>query len=1113
MLKKVCFVALAAMLFLTTMAVPSSVVFGAERTAYSIKDAVSYKGTRNQNMNVYSSFMTAGAGAGAEFSIFVPAEKTYHIIVRASSSAAATITASINSESAPAVDVNTGSYANYEEIIANTVKLKAGYSRLAVITQSGMIQLSDVYIEEAPAQKPGADFSKTEGAFKSRILPAVIEAEDFDYRSAKSADKTVILSQKYRKDSVLSIEEDGSSTTLSMGNGDSAAYTFEVAKTGLCAIKAVDNTAGAARIYFDSGLGCVESELKSFAENSFGTVYLTEGIHKIRLESRSAGLSVDKLWFKHAQSSSDYYNPSELVKGKIITITEKEDHNTAENPVWKELYVSESGTSKGDGSKQNPFDSIETAKAAVRKLASGMQGDIVIHILPGTYFIGETITFTPEDSGKNGYNIVYKGTDPDNKPQLSGGKKIDGWQKAEGNIWSAKVGDDIDMVRQLYINEFPARIARSKYLYNGTRAYVDPMTEFEQDGFYIPKKNFPVLSRTGDVEFLFPFMWCLHHFPAKGIEDAGDEWLVKYDQPYYGRYLQGAASHSTPTAGIALYVSNAPELMDEPGEFYFDRKTKTVYYYAYEEEDMTKAEVYTPCTANLIKVQGSSKSDKVLNLTFDNLDIRLGSWNDIARTGLFTGQGDSKIPPDAENPTGTQTWWEDMVPAQMEMNFADNIAVTNCTFLNHGSTALAMRHNVTDSKVEGNVFRDLAGSAIVIGHEDYEKDVNTVEDLSRHISVNNNVIRRIGHDYMNSIGIMIFYANSIEVMHNDLKYLPYSGISVGWGWGSALSVSLKCGEHNIADNRIDYTSMAVYDGGSIYTLSEMKGMYIQGNYMSNSKDSGGIYFDQGSKSIVARDNVFENNQKNTFYSGNLIDTIYRNYANYVDYSDSRPWNGKAVTEKPIRTEGDNWGPEARAIMANAGLQQDYKALLNGEKIEHPRWRKMSIEVLNRDSFTSKTRFVIHASNWMDGGEGVAFHEINGEQPEDYGRKDSFIGNTYEGEWIKYKANIAVAGNYGIDIYYALQLGGGEANLTSSTAVTVYIDGVMLGETIPLEDTGSWNSYLAKTVGDIELSEGEHEIKVEFTKGAFAFGRLQFSNLDAPGSDLDYDDGVLFKLPE
>ena len=170
-------------------------------------------------------------------------------------------------------------------------------------------------------------------------------------------------------------------------------------------------------------------------------------------------------------------------------------------------------------------------------------------------------------------------------------------------------------------------------------------------------------------------------------------------------------------------------------------------------------------------------------------------------------------------------------------------------------------------------------------------------------------------------------------------------------------------------------------------------------------------------------------------------------------------------------------------------------------------------MVNCDSLSSKTRFVIHASNWMDGGEGVAFHEINGEQPEDYGRKDSFIGNTYEGEWIKYKANIAVAGNYGIDIYYALQLGGGEANLTSSTAVTVYIDGVMLGETIPLENTGSWNSYLAKTVGDIELSEGEHEIKVEFTKGAFAFGRLQFTNLVAPGGDLDYDDGVLFKLPE
>ena len=137
----------------------------------------------------------------------------------------------------------------------------------------------------------------------------------------------------------------------------------------------------------------------------------------------------------------------------------------------------------------------------MRKLASGMQGDIVIHILPGTYFIGETITFTPEDSGKNGYNIVYKGTDPDNKPKLSGGKKIDGWQKVEGNIWSAKVGDDIDMVRQLYINEFPARIARSKYLYNGTRPNVHPITKFEQDPFYNPKNNNPMLIPTNKIKY------------------------------------------------------------------------------------------------------------------------------------------------------------------------------------------------------------------------------------------------------------------------------------------------------------------------------------------------------------------------------------------------------------------------------------------------------------------------------------------------------------------------------------------------------------------------------------------------------------------------------------
>jgi len=1096
------------------MLVPSGTAFAAARTSYSIKDATKYIGTAGNNMNVYGSFMVMGNNAGAEFSVFVSEAKKYNIIGRMSCANTATVSTVVGSHAAVEAVVATGALTSYTEVLLATVEMQAGYATVTIRCIAGsLVQFSDLYIEEASG-KVELDFSKKEGAFKNHWLPAVIEAEDFDFNSSRSTGQTSPIKQAYREDSVLEIKTGTGARTALMNRGDSAAYTFKVLEDGLFDVSVFAENSGTIKLYFDENAGYVTATTVSLAETPLGTVSLAQGTHIVRIESAAEALPVDKIRFKSAKNSAEYYRPSDLTEGKCITIEQKEEEKT-ENPIWQELYVSPEGSDKASGSKNAPFKTIEAAKEAAKRLSAGMKGDIVINLLPGTYPISETIQFTEEDSGKNGYNIVYKGTDANNKPILSGGKKITGWEKLDGHIWFSKVAEDVETVRQLYINEFPARLARSKYIYAGERAYDDPMTEFKEDGFYISKKNFPQTVRPEDMELLFPFMWCLHYFPVADVIDAGEEWLIKYDQPYFGRYLQGAASHSTPTAGISVFVNNLPELMDEPGEFYYDNDTRTVYYYAFPEEDLKEASVFTPSTHVLINGEGKGKDNRLENIAFENLDFRHGSWNDIARTGIFTGQGDSKIPPDAENKTSVETWQRDMVPAQLEFSFAKNISFIGCNFVNLGSSALAMRNNVIDSSVEGNIFRDIAGSAIVVGNINYNS-ASTVEDVSRNISIKNNVLRRIGHDYMNSVGIMIFYANSVDAMHNDIKYTPYTGISIGWGWGSSVSNAVRSGEHRIANNRIDHTSQAVYDGGAIYTLSEMKGMYIEGNHMSNSPDSGGIYFDSGSKSITARDNVFDNNAKNTLYGGVYITDIYRNYANYVEQGTSTVWlNGassKGEIERPIRTEGDNWGPEARAIMENAGLEAEYKYLLSDSKLELPDWRTMSIRLLYKNLFESPTEVIVHATDWIPGGEGVAFHEINDKEPEDYGRKGSFVGNTYAGEWIKYNAPVKEPGNYEFNLYYALQSASGDSNLSNATAVDIWVDGSKIADAVPVGDTGSWNSYVRMPIAKIELTEGDHEVKIEFVNGGFALGRFELVSTNVIGNDVNYDDGVLFKLP-
>ncbi len=1100
-----------------TLLMPIGIASASGRIEYSFTQATEYKGTKDQNMNVYGSFMYMGTKAGAKFSVFIPEAGRYNIVARLGCNSESIFTASVNNEPVEPVTANTGSNTTYQEVILNTVDMRAGYSTVMIDCTSGGCQFTHLYLDPVTASsKKELDFTKKEGTFKNHWLPCIIEAEDFDMGASYSAKGDAVKKQSYRRDSSLEIKEDGLATVVALLSNDAVTYTVNVDESKVYDILATSTTSGNIRIYFDDNKGFVEANLAALEESSLGSIYLTKGVHTIKVESVSEAINLDKIRFKTASNIENYINPSDLKEGTQIVIEKKEEVKT-DNPVWKELYVSANGSDKGNGSEKSPFATIEAAKEAVRKLTPNMKGDIIVNILPGTYPITKPIDFTTEDSGKNGYNIIYKGTDPENKPLLTGGKKIDGWQKHNDKIWKAKVSDDIEMVRQMYINEFPARIARSKYQYRGTRAWDDNMTEFDQDGFYVPKKNFPVLTNTDDAEVIFQMMWELNYFPLKEIEDAGSEWLVKYDQPYFGRYLVGSADHSTPTAGIAVWLSNAPELMDEPGEFWYDKDEKTVYYYAFPEEDMETAEVYTPVTYGLMTATGKSKTEKVENIAFDNLDIRHGSWNEVATGGLFVGQGDIRIDPTLDNPQAQETWQQGRMFAQIEMNFADNISVTNCVFANHGSSVLAMRNCVTNSRIDGNIFRDIAGSAVVIGDIKYTDGVHTVEDISRNISVKNNVIRRVGHDYMGSIGIMILYANSIDAMHNDIRYVPYTGISIGWGWGSAISNTLRSGEHMIANNRIDRNGQAVYDGGAIYTLSSMKGMYIQGNYMSNSLDSGGIYFDQGSQNIVARDNVFENNQKNTLYSGKLIWDVYRNYANHLDSGSSSPWyNGTAekiamVKERPIRSEGDNWSPEARAIMANAGLQNEYKYLLNDDKVDYPEWRTMAIQLLSKDVFKSKTEVEVYASDWIPGGEGVAFHEINDVEPEDYGRKNSFVGNTYQGEWIKYNLPVDMAGNYNINIKYSLAFSGTEANASSETGVTLYIDGVKVSDEVGLESTGSWNSYVEKYIGTVNLTEGDHELMVLFSKGAFALEKTQAVHAELTGSDADYDDGVILTI--
>jgi hypothetical protein len=121
---------------------------------------------------------------------------------------------------------------------------------------------------------------------------------------------------------------------------------------------------------------------------------------------------------------------------------------------------------------------------------------------------------------------------------------------------------------------------------------------------------------------------------------------------------------------------------------------------------------------------------------------------------------------------------------------------------------------------------------------------------------------------------MLGYTDSVVVEHNELRDMPYSGVTAGWGWDNVDSA--------LRDNVIRHNDIAgvlnlMSDGGGIYTLSKQPGTLIAENYVHDivrtpvhgAFNISGIYLDEGSNLITVRDNVLENTgDRPIFQNGN-----------------------------------------------------------------------------------------------------------------------------------------------------------------------------------------------------------------------------------------------------
>ncbi|UJF34298.1 carbohydrate binding domain-containing protein [Paenibacillus hexagrammi] len=410
--------------------------------------------------------------------------------------------------------------------------------------------------------------------------------------------------------------------------------------------------------------------------------------------------------------------------------------------------------------------------------------------------------------------------------------------------------------------------------------------------------------------------------PRGGVESVSSTengTFIKMKQPaWYNLRNKGGTSVNSP-----WYIENAYELLDQDGEWYLNRVTDTLYYKPRQGEDMTTAVVTVPTVETLLSVKGSDVSNPVHNIQFVGLSFEYSTW---LRPNSNYGHADVQSNILRELDLATLNMSETLTPAAVLIQTGKWIQFERCRFTHLGSASINVIKGSQDNLFQGNSFTDISGSGIQMG-EMSNKDVSIYNPFDprlvmRSNDVVNNYFYNLGVEYRSAVAIFASYPQDMHITHNEIANLPYSGITIGWGWGEYDTSNRGV---RIENNYIHNVMLTLNDGGAIYTLGTSYDMQIRGNYLKDQEhDQSAIYFDQGSSWITAEDNVVENSPTNLYVNPANDIQVNRTYSD--TYLKVNLGTRTYVTNTVYVSDG-NWPEEAQAIMANAGLESAYKDII------------------------------------------------------------------------------------------------------------------------------------------------------------------------------------------
>jgi len=291
----------------------------------------------------------------------------------------------------------------------------------------------------------------------------------------------------------------------------------------------------------------------------------------------------------------------------------------------------------------------------------------------------------------------------------------------------------------------------------------------------------------------------------------------------------------------------------------------------------------------------------------------------------------------------------------VQVSAANTITFSDNRFVNLGQVGLGIGNDAnahatgvglgaSGINVTRNVFEQISAGAVIAGG--VQADAHHPSDsrmTNRTITYSNNLVHDVALEYRSHVALLMTYLADSTMSNNEVYNMPYTGISIGYGWGAndpggsqdyidrglynyqpRYTTPTIARNYTVRANYVHDVMRQMTDGAAFYSLSALPGTTVNQNYFRNTNGWLGLYFDEGSRYLSAANNVFENVGQWAYgqfwpnnVTGNL--TLTNNWTTST-VTNITTGSRASTNTGTVVVSGGNWPSGARSVMTAAGIQ-------------------------------------------------------------------------------------------------------------------------------------------------------------------------------------------------